>query len=79
MLKVQHPTAASAEDVGVEQMQQPSSDSSSDSDYDVQLARKIKQRSSYQVRAPAARSMTYHACAETHEIAITACDEGGTM
>ena len=42
--------AGSAEDVGGEQMQPPSSDSSSDSDYDVQLARKIKQRSSYQVQ-----------------------------
>lgn len=52
-----HPTAGSAEDMGGEQTQQPSSDSSSDSDYDVQLARKIKQRSSYQARTSIAMSV----------------------
>lgn len=40
------PNAASTEDTGGA-AQQPASDSSSDSDYDEQLARKIKQRSSY--------------------------------
>ena len=43
--------AGSVEDTSGARVQQQSSDSSSDSDYDEQLARKIKQRNSYQVRA----------------------------